>query len=469
MEKENIFVYVTVLDAKTVSDVFGSRIGDRFVALQVTITNRSDEFQYLLHDVSLDLKEIFVKCSSGAPSATRLAYESRAVDDQSDENERQEPNQKRKKGEQKQREDQSKQQAVTGRCTDNAFNYELSSLELSLLRGVSEKGQGQDKRNMVLRIFRGVGTVAAGLIGVASFGPSFAESVAVFNGPLISGYMDVFPDYTINQMNRLNDTAYRSNTLVPKQQAKVLVAFVPQAMFLTKEQRKQFKDDPTTLFADIDFRRTQAVVDGNFIVELAKMPPTVTSVQFEQSELMKFQDNAPVVKGFVLGRFLQGSRISLLNQEADGMTIELEGTPTDKRLNFIIKSDGPVPPGTMLDFEVANDEGVQNISRPVRYSPDRPTVSDIDPAEGERGQSDVAVNITGTGFIPGMTRVIPQRGSGIRVTGVNVTSATTLEATLSIASNAPIKGHEIRIANSSAQSEAAVTFTVKAAPETAPQ
>jgi hypothetical protein len=329
---------------------------------------------------------------------------------------------------------------------------------------VAEKGQGQDKRNAILRLFRGVGTVAAGLIGVASFGPSYAESVAVFNGPVISAYMDVFPDYTINQLNRLNDSAYRSNTLVPKQQAKVLVAFIPQAIFLTKEQRSQFQKDPTTLFEDIDFRRAQAVVDGNFITELADMPPAVTTVQFEPDELAKFQDAAPEVKGSVLGKFLAGARISLLNQTPEGLSVELEGEPTEKRLDFVVKSDRPVPPGTTLNFEVANEHGVQTISRPVQYQPARPTVSAIDPGEGNRGASDVLVTITGTGFIPGTTRVIPQTGSGIRIMDVRVTSATTLEATLAIASNAPLRANRIQVANGSGLSAESVNFTVNAPP-----
>lgn len=458
---DDVKVYVTVMDAKTTADIFGRRIGDRFVAIQVTITNRSSEFQYLIHDVSLDLREIFVKCSN-TPTATTLAVDSGSGDAQPQGRgaARGGGTGRRGKGA-----DAAPAATTTGDCLSSKYSYELSSLELSLLRGVAEKGQGQDARNAILRLFRGVGTVAAGLIGVASFGPSYAESVAVFNGPLISAYMDVFPDYTINQLNRLNDAAYRSNTLIPRQQARVLVAFIPQAIFLTKKQRGQFKSDPTTLFEDIDFRRAQAVVDGNFIAELGEMPPAVTTVQFEPGELAKFQDAAPEVRGSILGRFLAGARISLLNQTPEGLSVELEGEPSDRRLNFIVKSDRPVPPGTTLNFEVVNERGVQTISRPVNYQPGRPTISAIDPAESNRGATNVAVTITGSGFIPGTTRVIPQTGSGIRVTDVRVTSATTLEATFSIAANAPLRANQIRVANGGGQSAESATFTVTAPPE----
>lgn len=446
----DVRVYVTVIDPKTVADAFGKRIGNRFVAIQVTITNRSEDYQFLIHDVSLDLEKIFVNCSD-RPSAERLALPSRQV-------------QRQQQQQQQQRRDAETNEAVYP-CANNDYNYELSSLELSLLRGVAEKGQGQDARNFVLRLFRGVGTVAAGLIGVASFGPSYAESVAVFNGPVISAYMDAFPDYTINQMNRLNDSAWRSNTLIPKQQARVLVAFIPQSMFLTKKQRRQFMDDPTGLFSEIDFRRTQAVIDGTFITELEDVPPGVTGVQFTEAELAKFQNAKPEVKGSVIGRYLSDASISIVNSPVPGLTVEVEGTPTDRRLNFVVRSDQPVPPGTNLNFEVANKNGVQNYSRTVNYQPALPTIKDITPAEGEQGESDIAVTITGTNFIPGMTRVIMQSGSRVTVEEVQVTSSTTIEAVLRIAEKAPARANQVRVANGGGQSAGSVTFTVKAAEE----
>ncbi len=266
--RDNVKVYLSVIDPKTVEDVFGKRIGGRFVAIQVTITNKSDEFQFLIHDVSLDLKSVYLN----APPPRKATWSG---------------TRKGQTGDQRQ-----------NAADDNDHNsFELSSLELSLLRGVAEKGQGQDSRNAILRLFRGIGTVAAGLIGVASFGPSYAESVAVFNGPVLSAYMDVFPDYTINQLNRLNDSAYKSNTLIPKEQAKVLVAFIPQAMFMNDEQRKLFKKNPVNLAEHptlgIDFRRAEAFVDGNFITEVEDMPPVVSGVQIEREELEKWRTPRP--------------------------------------------------------------------------------------------------------------------------------------------------------------------------------
>jgi hypothetical protein len=460
--QKDVKVYVSVMDPATVADVFGRRIGDRFVAIQITITNQSKDFQLLIHDVSLDLRKIYFPESTTIPQDIKEELEC-------------ERNAKKERRDAAGNDGRRGERENKGRRNDEQCysrnRFEISSLELSLLRGVAEKGQGQDPRNKILRLFRGVGTVAAGLIGVASFGPSYAESVAVFNGPVLSAYMDTFPDYTINQLNRLNDSAYKSNSLVPKQQAKVLVAFIPQLMFMNKKQRKLFKSDPLTLAVgkEIDFRRAEALVDGAFITELEDMPPMVSGVQIERAELEKFQDAAPEVRGSIVGRLLTGSKISLVGVVPDGATVEVEGTPADKRLDFIVKSTQPIPPGTPLTFEVSNAQGVQTITRPMLYTPQLPTLTGVepDPAEGEAG-SEVTLTLKGANFIPNtnenprVTRVIPQTGSGVRVVSVEVTGATSLEVTLSISANAPRAASKLRVANPAGQSAGSVPFVVTA-------
>ena len=91
---EEIRVYRSIMPPEDVADVFGRRISRRFVAVQVTVTNRSKDFQYLIHDISLDLTKIL----------------------------------------------------------KTPLPYELSSRDLSLLRGVAEKGQIYDRRNFTVRL-----------------------------------------------------------------------------------------------------------------------------------------------------------------------------------------------------------------------------------------------------------------------------------------------------------------------------
>ena len=440
---DDIRVYVSVLDPQTVSDVFGKRIAQRFVALQVTIRNRNSDHQFLIHDVSLDLENVF-------PAGYFTGREAKELDCV-----------QRKKD----CEDKNKTRVNPRECgCSGGYKYELSSLELSLLRGVAEKGQSENGRNKILRFLEGIGTVAAGLIGVAGFGPSYGDSIAIYNGEALAAYRHVFPDYTINQMNRLSDSAYQSNTLVPKQQAKVIVAFIPERIFLTKKQREDFWKDPTLLFDSdkpVDFRRTEVIVRGSFIVELENLPPALNSVQFDNGEAKKFQDDKPVVKGYISGRFSTDARINLLNQEPQGLTIKLDGTPTTSRLNFIIESDRPVAPDTPLNFEVSNEQAVQTITRTIHYAADLPTITGIDKNEGETNTPDLEVEIVGSHFIPGRTRVLVS-GNGVRVPdeSVEVLGANKLKAKIRIDKDAKPDERKITVTNPSGESKQTLPFTI---------
>jgi hypothetical protein len=301
---------------------------------------------------------------------------------------------------------------------------------------------------------------------VASFGPSYPKSVAVFNGPVISAFSEAFPDYTINQINRLNDSAYSANTLVPAKHSKVMVAFIPQAIFLNKTQQKLFWEDPTTLYPDgngsckisqcVDFRRIGVYLDGDFITEISNMPPIVNSVQFLDNEVQKFENEKPVVKGYILGRFLAGTSIDLESGPA-GLTVTKDGEPTGDRLNFIIKSTRPIPPDTKLNFIVANAEGTGRYPKDIRYFPSPPTLESIDPAEGAQNTS-VTLTLKGTNFIPGRTRVLIS-GAGIEISDPVDVLGTSLKVTLNIASDALTTVREISVVNDNSQSTPK-TFTV---------
>jgi len=117
--KDDVGVNVAVMDPHTVSDVFGKRIAQRFIALQVTIRNKSSDHQFLIHDVSLDLEKVF-------PAGY---FEQRDLE---------ECQQRLSKCKTK-NELLTKDRRQPCHCDDARHRYELSSLELSLLRGVAKK------------------------------------------------------------------------------------------------------------------------------------------------------------------------------------------------------------------------------------------------------------------------------------------------------------------------------------------
>jgi hypothetical protein len=231
------------MDPKIVADAFGRRIAKRYVAIQVTVANRNARFQFLIHDISLELSSVL-----SAEALHEL-----------------EERKKKFRGP----EEPEKKPRLEG-------GYELSSDELSLVRGVAEKGQALDHRNTILRMLRAAGTIAGGITGVTTFGRSYAPSVAAYNGPLLTAFVEAFPDFTINQLIRLNDSAYAANKIVGKQHSLILVAFIPQAQFMSNKWRKKFWKEPISIVKNVDFRSVVVRVDGVFITEVEESQPSVT-------------------------------------------------------------------------------------------------------------------------------------------------------------------------------------------------
>ncbi len=217
-----IRVHRLLMAPKIASDDFGYRLGRRFFIHQVTISNDSTDHQFLVHDVSIDLSALF-----SAQSGTYL--------------------------------------------------YSASSQDLTLLRGIPEKGQDLDRRNLALHVLQGIGSVAGAVSGLTSFPDVMGPSVAVFNGSFLQGYVGIAPDHTGTQLNRLSDSAYITNTLIDKQRARTIAMFIPEATLLsTKEQDEYWKRPHTFLEEVLNMDQADVCVDGAFITTVAT-PPTLTS------------------------------------------------------------------------------------------------------------------------------------------------------------------------------------------------
>lgn len=326
------------MDPKNVSDVFGKRIGKRFVAVQVTIANVSKEYDFIVHDVSIDLSKL------------KKGW----IDDEGD----------------------------------------LSSVDLSLLRGIAEKGRSQNRRNLVFNILRASGTIFSAAIGIPIGGArgSWAAGAAVFNGPLITAYDALFPDYSVPQLERLDDSAYTVNSVIPRRQSKAVVAFLPQRLFMDESQRKRFWKDPTTVFSDVDFRKIKIIVDGVHVANVAEVPPVLTKAFFIDGEAQKFGNPKPAVRGRLLGRFLSGSTLTIENDDLGEVTIVVEGAPSDRRIDFLIRATASISPGTVLTFGVAKSEHFNTISETIRYipesNPDEEQEGEGAGAEGEEQPGD---------------------------------------------------------------------------------
>lgn len=215
-----IRVHRMLMAPKNASDDFGRRLGRRFIIYQVTISNDNKDFQFLIHDVTVDLSTLF------------------------------------------------------GDDTPGNYLYSASSQELTLLRGIPEKGQDLDPRNLTLHVLQGIGSVAGGVSGLTPFSDVMGSSVAVFNGPFLQSFIGIAPDHTGTQLNRLSDSAYIVNSLVEKQRAKTIAIFIPEATILSRAQQNEYWKDSYAFLQEFNLDKADVCVDGAFITTVA--PPTLT-------------------------------------------------------------------------------------------------------------------------------------------------------------------------------------------------
>jgi hypothetical protein len=167
-------------EAKT---YFGRMVADKYVAIQVNIRNLDKQNEFLLHDIQV------------------------AVD--------------------------------TG-LDANSFGRFEAGRDKMIVRGVAQRGESDDRRNRTMNILSTIGSLAGGAsgsliqtVGGASAGANWlSTSVAVFQGPLLSGLNKAWPDRTIANVNDVSDMAFSASsamkTVVPTQGSVPLVTFIPQ-------------------------------------------------------------------------------------------------------------------------------------------------------------------------------------------------------------------------------------------------
>ncbi len=168
---------ISVMPWKETSDTFGRRVANQFLAIQVTVRNLNTKNEFLMHDIQV------------------------AVD--------------------------------TGLSTDGYFWKQYAGRfqagrDKLLVRAVAQTGQSMSPRNLALNALIVVGAIA-GSSSIAGTS-DFKTGVAVFESAFIPGFSTLFPDHTVEQLNRINDLVFSaSNTskvVVPVQGSVPLVTFV---------------------------------------------------------------------------------------------------------------------------------------------------------------------------------------------------------------------------------------------------
>ena len=163
----------SILSYNETKDAFGTRAARTYVAVQVYVRNLDSEHEFVLHDVQV------------------------AVPTQ-----------------------------------QNETSHFRAGRYKSIARGVAIKGQTMDPRNVLMGGLDALSATASAASGIASVDFKTGTSILTTFLPPLKRW---FPDYTVDQLNRLNDLAFSASStykiIVPKNGSVHFVTFVPQELF----------------------------------------------------------------------------------------------------------------------------------------------------------------------------------------------------------------------------------------------
>jgi len=226
--------------------IFGRAVADNYVAIQVTARNLNGDQEFLIHDLQVAVAEFAASSGKGVNEGkSGRGYEPCPID-------RVNPN-------------------------ENSPNYVrfVAGRDRMMVRGVGEVGAQLTPRNIAVRVLDVVGSILGGTAAVTG-GPSFSDAVHVFSSTFIPGFGKIFPDFTVDQLNRLNDLGFSAASaykiVIPKNGSVPMTTFLPGDIF-AKNYRYWSHCDL------LNFEQNMVVVlGGKHIQEAGSTQPGVATV-----------------------------------------------------------------------------------------------------------------------------------------------------------------------------------------------
>jgi hypothetical protein len=197
----SVHVSATLVTHGAVRRLFGKEIANTYAVVQLTISNSNPDAAFILHSAYIDVS----KWALGGAGLTSVPIELKPY------------------------------QAST-------VSNQIASVEARIARGQLLDAQMWTARNWTVRILTVAGTVASA--GLFNVGETAAKSIAAFNGAVVPGVAFAWPDGTVGQLNRISDSGFQTNKVIPKESGDIVVCFFPMDMFLSRGLRKIFIDSP---------------------------------------------------------------------------------------------------------------------------------------------------------------------------------------------------------------------------------
>lgn len=466
-------VYKGLIPPQVMDYMFGHALSKEYLAIQVTVVNESTDFDLLIRDISvhelqredcIDRNIAQKPSTSTAPTKEKTKELQRIVEEAIRSAMKDIPNLR----------SENMEKVITSTTEETAGIIEVdgkcqsSSHELTNLRGAAERGMSQDPRNIYIRSLQAIGMVGGGLVGAAGLGPVLPRAVAAFTGSFIPANEKLFPDYTIAQLNRLNDSAYAANTLVAKNRAKVVTIFVPLSSLLNKEDFKPFRADPFKYFQGDSIHKGLNLlgirVDYTHVVALDEVKPIVTSMILSKEQARNLLLGADA-KGYILGQFLDGADVDVVNGDELGIKAELDTSraSTDNRLYIVLRPSKALVPNSRIDLDVIRAKNKASFP----FIPDLPiapvSLLKVTPAEGQAFSkgSDVKAIFQGDNFFDlglKINATPPTSEAGtIAISSVKIENPQRITATLGLKDAKPGKWRFTVTVNAVVSGEVSVT------------
>ena len=376
----NVSVEAVLLPPSTTRGLFGRAVADRYAAIQLIISNHSQEAAMVLQSVFIDYSRWLLSGSSGdkqdSPCPSKLEAGQVAVPD----------------------------------CPNRVESYEaesksnqIASAEYRIPRGQLLDAQPWTVRNLAVRILEASGTIASGY-GFAFHELGVAKGISSYNGNFLPALRYVLPDPTIEQLNRISDLGFRVNTVVPRESSSIVIAFFPLDRFLPPGLKKIYLKSPAIFFVPhaaildpvslkllkpildgngidlnnlrkdlltamtnqktnpetmilnrLSLNRVRVLVGGSMTLDQDTVAASIEDIKFDDGDdAVNFWTEAGDKTATVSGRYLAGGKVAIDEADKLGITevATLPESASDQTLHFKFKLTKAIPAKQKLTFRV---------------------------------------------------------------------------------------------------------------------
>jgi hypothetical protein len=241
-------VEAVLIPASLARRIFGKEVANNYAVIELIVSNRDSKAALIVQSVFLDYSQWLLSgLSNNLPKAPSL--------------------------EKTQKENQP---------------WQVASVESRLVRGELLDAQQWTARNWTIRALTAIGSVAAGF--QFPFSADVSKGIAAFNGVVVPGVSTLWPDGTVNQLNRISDVGFQTNKVIPKQASDIMVAFFPIDRFLTPTFRKMFLQNPAGFFVPgelINEPKTHEQISGLLLPMAQQLDSSINSENDLKAAVLK--------------------------------------------------------------------------------------------------------------------------------------------------------------------------------------